>query len=141
MDNNVFSVNNEPLFNSIAHTQGGSPHLLQYLLDEYVKHLNGRIEERTKRKEKSVDLSTAVKNTSMMAFLKWAKEYLTKVRPVTNFFVDENLGIRLNNNANVVLCPGINIQGTMQDAGAVNVTHGVSQSGQEGVIQTSDFKI
>lgn len=140
MDNNVFGVNNAPLFDSIMHTQGGAPHLLQHLLDEYVKHLNEKTEERTKAGKASLPIAEALAKTPMMSFLRWAKEYLATNRPVQNFFVDENLGIRLSNNANVVLSPGVNLQGTMQDAGAVAVTHGQGQQNQD-VIKTTDFKI
>ncbi len=139
---NVFGVNDTPLFDAELHTQGGQPHLLQLLLNKYREHLAGKIEERKKAKLPTpVDADTATRATSALTFLKWASDYLKENRPAGNFFVDENLGLKLSNNLTCVISPGINIQGTMQDSGAISVTHGQSQQGNEGVVPSADFKI
>lgn len=137
----VFGVNDSPLFDSAQHTQGGNPHILQYLFQEFAKHVAAQIEERKKNKKPTVELSAAMAKMPMTRFLTWAKQHLTEVRPVNTFFLDENIGVRLSNNRNIAISPGIEIRGTMQNAGAVAVTRGASQEGNEGVVQTDDFSI
>lgn len=137
----VVGVNNAPFFDSFSHTQGGAKHLLQHLLDEYVKVLNAQIEERKAAGKPTCTIDEAVAKMPMMKFLQFGKDYLTENRPVQNFFVDENVGLRLSNNANIVVSPGINVQGTMQNSGAISVTHGVSQREQEGVLPSTNFTI
>lgn len=142
LGNNVFGVNDSPLFDAQMHTQGGQPHLLQLLLDKYREHLTEMLEARKKAGQPTpVDVDQATRATPVMTFLKWASDYLKENRPVRQFFVDENMGLQLSNNLSCVVSPGINIQGTMQDAQAVNVTHGISQQGNDGIIQSPDFKI
>lgn len=128
-------VNEGELFDEVNHTQGGQPHILQFLWDEYVRFLSREIKKRKKAKQKTVELPHALKNTPATAFLAWATNYLKKNRVAEQFYVDENFGLRLTNLKSFVICPGIAIRGTMQDSGAVEVTHGRSQPGNDGVVK------
>lgn len=142
LGSNVFGVNDTPLFDSELHTQAGQPHLLQLLLNKYREHLDEKLKAmQAAGKKTPVDVDQATRATPIMVFLKWASDWLRENRPVRQFFVDENMGIQLSNNLSCVISPGINIQGTMQDAGAVSVTHGQSQQGNEGIVPSADFKI
>jgi len=55
------------------------------------------------------------------SFVKWASDFLSVNRVVETFFVDANHGFRLANNDLVVLCPGIELQGTMQESYAIPI--------------------
>lgn len=129
---------NNPMFDSIAHTQGGVLHLMDYLWDRYVSHLTERIEERKAEGKESIPLDVALKKTSAQAFKKFCEDFLDENRAVETCPLDENLGFRLSNNDMVALSRGIAIQGSMQDSGAVAVTHGRSQRGNEGVVQVNN---
>lgn len=76
-------------------------------------------------------------------FLAYARDYLSNHRPVQMFPADGNMGFQLTNNLSALLCPATDAGqgGTMQDAGAVPMTHGYSQPGQEGVSSTKGQKI
>lgn len=137
----VVGVNNSPLFDDVMHTQGGMPHLMQFLWDEYVNHLKAQIESRKANKQPTVEIDEAIKRAPASAFAKWAADYLRENRMMQHFFVDENHGILLSNNRSVVLSPGIDIRGTMQDAGAVGVTQGRSNPGNNGVTSDTTLRI
>lgn len=130
----VVGINNSPMFDEIAHTQGGCPHLMQYLWDKYVQYLQKKIEERRASKRPVVEIGEAIKKAPALGFVDWASKYLKENRVVQNFFVDENHGLVLSNNDNVVVCPGMPVMGTMQNSGAIGVTEGRSREGNEGVI-------
>lgn len=136
MHDSGIRVNETEMFDDIQHTQQGMPHLLQFLWDEYVNFLKRETAKREKKKQKSVPLPIALKNTPATAFLAWAAKYLKKHRVGQQFYVDENLGIQLTNLRSCVICPGVTIRGTMQDSGAVEVTQGRSQPGNEGVAKS-----
>lgn len=129
----VVEVNHSPMFDEIAHTQAGMPHLLQYVWDKYVAFLREEIEKRRGSGQKTIPIMEAIQKAPAVSFLRWGSDFLKEHRVVENFFVDMNHGIRLSNNDCIVVCPGLPVQGTMQDSGAVQVTEGKSQSGQEGV--------
>ena len=75
-------------------------------------------------------------------FMQFAKRYLDQHRTVETFPVDANCGIRLSNNKRCVLHPPTNAgDGSMQESGAVGVTEGKSQVGQEGVTEAGDTKV
>ena len=95
--------------------------------------LKAEIETRRAAGKATVDIGEALPKIPATVFAKWAAEYLRTNRVVQNFFVDENHGMLLSNNRSVVVSPGIDIRGTMQDAGAVGVTQGRSSPGNEGV--------
>jgi hypothetical protein len=122
-------------FDEIAHTQAGMPHLVQLLWDRYLEHLAKEIETRKEKGLGAVPLPEAIRRAPATHFVEFAANYLKRNRVVENFFVDENHGLRLSDNTTCVVCPGTNVQGTMQDAGEVGVTRGESQPGNEGVIQ------
>ena len=102
--------------------QADVPHLIQFLKDEFVKYLE-------KGGKGPAETQTA------QLFWEFAAEYLEKNRTVENWPADANIGVRLSNNMRMLLHPAT-AEGTgqMQDSGAVGVTEGQTQSGQEGVI-------
>lgn len=141
INNGVVQVNNEGLFDSIAHTQGGVTHLTQLLWDAYVERLRGRIEDRKTQGKPAVTLEEAIRRAPATDFAKFCADYLAVHRPVQSFFIDENLGILLRNQMSVALSPGVEVRGTMQDSGAVQVTEGMSQEGLNGVVNASNLSI
>jgi hypothetical protein len=141
LDSNVVGINEGGLFDEIAHTQGGMPHLMQYLWDEYCKYLEDMIEERRKEGKKILPLKDAKMKAPATHFAQWATDHLKEFRVVENFYIDANHGIRLSNNVCIAICPGTVIQGTMQDSGAIQVTEGKSQRDMEGVLNTITLRI
>lgn len=134
-----FQVGSSDLFDATAHTQGGLPHLIQFLWDEYAKHLDRLLKERAEAGKPAVDLHTAKTKAPATNFAKWASDYLKDNRIVESFFIDGNLGIRLTNMKMVAVCPGLEeIRGTMQDANAIGITHGRSQADNSGVVDETD---
>lgn len=131
---NVFQVGGSDLFDSTMHTQGGLPHLMQYLWDAYVVHLQKQLEKLTESGKTAVTIDEAKKRAPATHFAVWATEHLKEVRVTESFFVDANHGLRLGNNAMVAVCPGAEIRGTMQEANAVQVTKGESQPHQHGIV-------
>lgn len=99
----------------------GVPHLIEFLSAEY---------ERDKT-EVGQDGS----------FRDWAVRYLAEHRTVENFPADNNIGIKLSNNKLMLVHPPTDAgSGDMQDSGAVPVTEGRTQKGQEGVVPVTDAK-
>ncbi len=125
--------NDSALFDEIKHTQAGMPHLLQYLWNRYVLHLQEEISKRQEAKQPTVTIQEALKRAPAISFVTWASDFLKETRVVENFFVDANHGIRLANMDAMVICPGTTIQGTMQESGAIAITEGKSQADNEGV--------
>lgn len=128
---------------SPAHVQGGAPHLLEYLRDKYVEVLNERISLLHQQGKKTSFSSgdAVVRSGVFRDFYAFACEFLAEHRVVENFFVDANHGLVLSNNDRVVICPSVDIAGTMQDSGAIAVTQGRSQQGNEGVITSDSLSI
>jgi hypothetical protein len=138
----VFGVSGGGMFDDVNHTQGGMPHLLQYLWDAYCAYLDGLIEKRRARGARTVKgLEEAKRAAPATHFVEWAAAHLKENRVVENFFIDANHGVRLANNACLAVCPGTEVRGSMQDSGAVAVTEGRSQPGNEGVTPTSVMRI
>lgn len=78
----------------------------------------------------------------LASFLGFAEKYLDQHRTVETFPIDANCGIRLSNNKRCVIHPPTNAgDGSMQESGAVGVTEGKSQVGQEGVTEAGDTKV
>jgi hypothetical protein len=100
------------------------PHLLQYLWDLYVKHLEEMLEEKQRQHVKVVDIETAQKKAPARDFVQWASNYLDNNRAISGFFVDGNHGIKFSDSSRVVVCPtsGDKLHGTMQDSNAVSIT-------------------
>lgn len=123
------------LFDNHAYTTGGGlPHLLELLHGEYRRFLEYEIARRRQLGQQTISLEEAMTTAPFSSFYNFCVKYLTQHRPVENFFVDMNHGLKLSNNARVVVCPGTTVQGTMQDSGAVGVTQGLSQPGMGGVL-------
>lgn len=137
----VFQINDSGLFDDIQHTQGGLTHLMQYLWDAYCSYLQEEIDKRKEEHKPVVSLQEAKKKAPASHFANWCTEYLKENRPVENFFIDGNVGVRLTNNMCIAISPGTHIQGTMQESGAVPVTEGKSQRDMNGVIDTTSLRI
>lgn len=133
-------ISQDELLGGTARTQGGLPHLIQYLWDEYAKHLARQIEERATAGRATVDLETAKKKAPAISFCAWATDYLKENRATENYYVEGNLGIRLTNMDCVCLCPCVEVvePGTMQESHAVGITQGRSRPDNNGVIDQSD---
>lgn len=133
----MFQQSPTPEFDSTSHTQAGLKHLLQHLWDCYVEFLKEQIEEKKGKGEKVVTIEKAILLAPAKSFFAWASDYLLENRYAENFYVDDNIGLRLTNNDHIVLCPGIAaIQGSMQDANAVEVTKGGDGRSPKGVVDT-----
>lgn len=135
MSDQVAAVNHAPLFDPAKYTTAGQPHLLEHLWAKYRAFLQTKLDELTRAGKKAADLDTAVRRAPAEHFLAFAVEYLAKNRPVENFFVDMNHGVVLSDTSRVVVSPGYDLRGTMQQSGAVGVTVGASQPGLDGVVQ------
>lgn len=127
----TFQLTGSDMFDSNTHTQGGLPHLIQFLWDAYCQYLDDEIRSRIDRRISTVNLATAKAKAPATDFARFASDYLATNRVVDSFFIDENFGLRLTNNQTVAFSPGVEIRGTMQDSGAVQVTEGKSQPGND----------
>lgn len=113
---------------------GGNPHLLQYLWDAYVRHLDEQIKARAVAGQKVATLDEAKRRAPAAQFLVWAAGHLKDNRTVETFFVDGNAGLRLANNVLCVVCPeGESVRGTMQGGVDVPITRGASGAHGDGV--------
>lgn len=99
------------------------PNLISHLQSEYAMQVGG------------------AEASAADPFVAWALDYLNTNRPVENFPVDHNHGVRLTNNVRVLVCPGEDLRGTTTDAGAVGITTGESQKGQEGVSDAGGHRV
>lgn len=126
--------------NPAALGQGGMPHLVELLLAEYrqsIDERNVRLHDRGLEPEDADQVIAAA--TPLLDFF---REYLTENRPVQAFPVDENFGLQLSNNLRFVVSPGTpTIQGTMQDAGSIGISTGLSQPGQGGAQPYQGYEI
>jgi hypothetical protein len=113
----------DPIFDA-GTAQTGPPHLLQYLWDRYTAHIGAALERRRKEGKPAAVLAFALRDAPATHFIKWAGDYLAENRAAETFFLDANLGLRLTNNDLVAVSPGVDVRGSMQDAGAVHVTTG-----------------
>lgn len=87
------------------------------------------MQNHNKRAEKNPDVGEkceVLKELDRVSdFAKFVAKYLDKNRPIGTFAVDANVGLRLADQAAVVISPGFNeIAGTMQDAKAIPMTSG-----------------
>lgn len=124
-------MSTDPSFDSVAHTQGGLPHLLALLQTEFAKHMAAVNEQRLQKNLPALDMTGTLKAAE--PFLKFGQKYLTENRPVQAFAVDMNYGILLSNNMRCSISPGVeNLQGTMQDSPVVPISTG--QNPNSGVI-------
>lgn len=128
------TVNSEkPVFDPVVHSQAGLPHLIAYLVGQFRAHVQRTNQEIPKEEERIAGEELIERAQPLLDFF---EQFLTQNRPVEIFPIDMNYGVVLDNNDRIALCPGItDIQGTMQDSGAVAISDGRSQPGQEGVVQ------
>jgi len=128
------------MFDPVNHTQGGYPHLIQHMTNKYRAQGELVNAERAKQGMEPIDCELAIQAAKPL--LDFFEQYLRICRPVGMFPIDMNYGITLSDNSRVAVCPGTgDIQGTMQDSGAVQVYDGKTQLGQEGVIPFQGFGV
>ena len=120
--------------------QGGIPCLMTLLWEAYARHIKLKLDARRAKGLSANTVENALAQAPATHFLEFCEAYLNKHRPVQQFPGDANLGFMLSNNVRALLCPPVpggfaGAGGQMQDGGAVQVTHGQSQPGMEGIIQ------
>jgi hypothetical protein len=75
-------------------------------------------------------------------FIEFCNEYLDRHRTVQTYPADANIGIVLANNVRLLVHPPSGAgMGGMQNSGAVDVTEGKTQPGQEGVLPGEDHQV
>jgi hypothetical protein len=132
--------NPDPLFDARSHTQGGCPHLMELLVAEYREYFQQVNATRKQQDQRPLDPELTIR--AARPLLDFFEKYLETYRPVQVFPIDMNYGLVLSNNKRVAVAPGApNVQGTMQDSGSISVTRGISQPGQDGVVQVNDFGV
>jgi len=124
-------------YDSVREMQGGLPHLLQLLKEEYTKNVEIRMNSAlAKGVAVKFSLAEAVKRAPLWDFMEFAVDYLETNRVVETFSADSNVGIVFSDLSRCVVCPGFEVEGTMQDSESVGVTHGKGQSKLNGVSST-----
>jgi len=121
-------------------TQGGFPHLIMHLWQEFTDDLDRELKKRQAEGKQTLTLEQALIKAPALTFCEFASNYLKTNRPVEQFFIDENYGLRLSNNKTVAVSPGVDIRGTMQGSGAVPVTPGMPQK-DHGIIQINELPV
>lgn len=129
----VVTVNPEGLFDPHKYTTAGQPHLMEYLWGQYRFSLAAKLSARAEAGQPVTTLDEAVARAPASHFFAFCVAHLLANRPVNSFFADTNLGVVLASNTRVVVSPGFDLRGSMQDAKAVGVTDGLSQPGNDGV--------
>jgi len=113
----------------MAEKAAATPDLLQHLVEKFQESLEAA--DGCKKADAALIERTR-------PFLDFCKTYLSDNRVVQNFPADANHGVVLSDNTRCMICPEVNMSGTMQASSAVGITTGESQVGQEGVIPVSD---
>lgn len=130
MSMDVFGGAARPGFDSTAHTTGGMPHLMQYLWDQYREFLRHQIERKTLEGKRTIPLEEALRRAPATSFVAFAADFLGEQRIQELFPLDANYGVRLANGDYVAICPGTDIQGTMQESTSIDVMEGKSRPDQ-----------
>ena len=131
----------DPLFDAASLTQGGQPHLIQFLTQEYRDYIARANEQRAQHGKEPLDAEKTLKRAQpMLAFF---EAYLKQHRPTSVFPIDMNYGIQLSNYKTFALSPGVetDFRGTTQESVAVAVTHGRSQPGSRGSFDSGGIGI
>lgn len=119
---------------SFTPAAGGLPHLMQHLWEMYSEHLEEVIADMKKRGQTPAPIKTALAKAPATHFIDFAEAYLNAHRVVETFFVDANIGLRLNNQVTVALAPLVeSVGGTMQDSLVVPVLGERQQQDLRGV--------
>lgn len=121
----------DPSFNSVMQTQGGLPHLLELLKQEYRKHMAAVNQKREAQHQECLAIEKTI--DAAAPFLRFCEKYLVENRPVQVFPVDMNYGLVLANSLRCVVSPGVaDIRGTMQNSNVVAISTGMQQD--QGVV-------
>jgi hypothetical protein len=137
------NAGNDPL-GMLSRGNSQLPDLLTHLHDQYKLHLAKHMKAIQKKGGQLVHktVEEAAFAAPVGSFLSFAQEYLNKNRPTQVFPVDSNTGIVLSNHVRVCVSPGIVVvPGSMEDSGAVGITHGMSQPGMGGTEQGGAVEI
>ena len=106
-----------------------TPDLLQHLMEKFQEKLTAA--DGCKKADQQLI-------ESIRPFLDFCSTYLNDNRVVQNFAADANHGVVLSDNTRCMICPEVNLSGTMQDSAAIGISSGQGQPGQEGVVPVSD---
>jgi len=120
----------DPLFDSVALTQGNLPHLIELLVQQYRAYIGRENEKRAAMTPAREPLDPEPTIQQAGPLLNFFRAYLTEHRPAEVFALDANYGLMLTNSMRCAISPGTpTIKGSMQDSGAVSISHGRSQPG------------
>lgn len=123
-----------------AVVQSEMPSLVQLLVQEFQAQClrqNSEVSDPAQLRDPQIAIQAA------KPLLDFFDSYLDLYRPVQTFPVDFNYGLVLSNNLRCTVSPSVETEapGSMQDSGAIHVTMGKSNPGQNGVISTDPLYI
>lgn len=84
----------------------GVPHLLEHLWALYTRKIEDDILARREAGLPAVTLDEALRRAPAHSFYKWATDWLDENRVSSQFFLNDNLGLRLTNGDSVAVSPG-----------------------------------
>ncbi len=119
-----------------ANSPDSMPPLIDALVIAYRDSINMENEERQAAGRLDL-LDAEIAIGAAQPMLAFFNQYLDTFRPVLAFAVDNNYGIQLANSTRCVISPyrPDEAPGTMQSSGAIEVTSGQSNPGQNGVVR------
>jgi len=87
--------------------------------------------------------ATGRESSEIGNFVRFCREFLDQNRPAETWAADRNIGFTLSDNHRLLLCPNTQSEsaGAMEPSGAVSITVGRSQPGQEGVDRKDSHRI
>ena len=139
-DISVQPTENDPMFNSVVHTQSGMPNLIDLMISEYGKYGAKANQDRGANSLPALDIAKTIRVGKPLT--DFFKKYLEVNRPVQIFPIDMNYGLVLSNNMRCAISPGVQeIKGTMQNSGAVSVTSGGGNPYQDGIVASNSIPV
>lgn len=81
------------------------PHLLQYLWDRYLEHIQQRLSQRQAEGKPTVEFAQAIRKAPASDFAYFAADYLRHHRPQQAFWSADNVGITLESTSLLVAPP------------------------------------
>lgn len=123
-----------------AVVQSGMPSLIELLLQEFQDQC---LRQNSEEPDPAKLLYPQHAIQAARPLLNFFEAYLNLYRPVQTFPVDFNYGLVLSNNMRCTVSPSIETEapGSMQASGAIQVTTGKSNPGQNGVITDNPLYI
>ena len=75
------------------------PHLMQYLWDRYLEHIQQRLAQRRAEGKPTIEFAQAIRKAPASDFAYFAADYLRRNRPQQAFWSADNVGITLGSTA------------------------------------------